>query len=481
MRRGLGFANVQRMSEDVVSVSGRVVSGDAEGTTISVALRVGDEILEQRGVAGQLDLILDDKGMLTVEFDAATRATKLHEVTREGAWERLAKDPVAKLVSGRAPGPHVRATLIRRVARLGERVLVRGRVVGRSGAVVTRIAAAELTLASKLTPSPIQSKAARSKVDVGDLVARAVGVILLLVTLYAALRWVVLWPEQLEHRGITYTRLAVGVACSLHAGIWLALVIRRRGGGVMRMLPRFVAADGEVISAEMLGVALGTGVVASAMFGAIGGLVMLDEIAKTGNVMTAGNKGPLVDGAVVPTVGALLMATLGWFAMWGLEGREARLAALFRDRGSSWTARAGHLRAGSLSLYMRISGTNRSASRHWSAEISGPLELELDGRRVTLAPKGLVWGIDPVTSVESSQGRVNEWSMGPDSTVAVAGRLRDSDSTMLQATGPESLVLVASADPDVLAGLRRGLWKRRLVLAVPLLGVLATAALLLSH
>ncbi len=97
--------------------------------TVHVALLVRDDRLQSSGAAGEIDLVLDDGRTVRVAFDGRTHARGLRETRTRGRWERLSQEPDARLVSDRAPGPHVAASLVRTVLEPGARIEVRGAVV----------------------------------------------------------------------------------------------------------------------------------------------------------------------------------------------------------------------------------------------------------------------------------------------------------------------------------------------------------------
>lgn len=464
---------------DEVTLTGRIANAGA--VTVQVALRVRDDLLATSGVPGAVELTLDDGTTVRVEIDARTRAPALPETRSAGAWERLAEDPDAALVSSRAPGPHVRATLVRRVARPGARLVVRGKVLeseapGKSSASYRAPARGKerprRVLASEIAPEPTAVAPTREPRPFPlEAFVRALAALLLVTAVTGFVRWVFLWPDALARPSVLPMRLGAGATCSLHAAVWLSILLQRRGSGA-RLLPRFVDDSGSALRSPF---AEGAQVFATIMatFMLIGSAVALEKIAALGNLLLRGPKGGrLVDGAWMPAGAQLVTAAVGWLALVDRERREARLAGLFRARSTGWSVRAGRMLSGKLELVMSVYGTGRTSTRSWTGSFEGPIEIESDGETLSVSPGGLVWGMDTVDP-DDSKPRSTRWTMGPGAYAAVAGRL--DDQRTLRATGPESLLFLATPEQDVLGSLRRGLWTRRVVVALVPAGTLVAA------
>lgn len=439
-----------------------------------VELRVGDERLQSAAMAGEVDLVLDDGRAVRVAFDDRTRASGLRETRTRGRWERLSQEPEARLVSDRAPGPHVAASLVRTVLEPGARIQVRGAVeewAAPAGEATgyrdpedartpARIVAAEITDTARVEAA-VPGERARFALRAAHF-GRALVVLLLVVTLGAYLRWTMLWPRELSHPALPFLRASAACACSLHLAVWLSLLLRRRGS-YARFLPRFVRA-GKPLSSEGKDGTLLFGIAIATLLG-LGTYLVLERILATGDVLVAGKRGrPILEGVWIPGMFQGLGIVVGAVAAWLRERQEAKLAAMFRPAGTDWIVRTGRLAAGELTLSSITYGSGKSSSTHWKASAS-TLQVRSGTDLFTVDPAGLVWGIDTVDRADV--GRTTTWTMGPGASIALAGRI--ANTSTLRASGPESLLLVAVPEgEDPIASLQRGLEVRRAVLGAAL-------------
>jgi hypothetical protein len=461
------------VSGEVITREGRVVSGNHPGVAVEVTLRVGDQTLGHRGLAAELELILDDGSPVTVVTEARTRTKDLRERSETGPWRKLSGLAHAELVRDHAPGPHVRASLVERFVEPGTRVIVRGPVVAGTGTAPQKIRAVELSRSTAHEQVAARERK-RTRADVRDWIGRGIGGLLVLASLAWAIRWVALWPAELVHPGVDKLRLAVGVASSTSAGLWLSLLLRRRGARI-RMLPRFVGGDGQPIGhGGMFELPLVISMLMTLFWGVLGAGVALNTIAEAGDVWARNAKGhaPAADGFVFNAT--VLFAAVAAVTLLAWEWGGARLAKLLRPLGPDWQLAQGRLTGGSLVFSSQTHGSGRATSTHWSANLEGPLTVEAPEGRWTIDPEGLVWAVDLGPEPEHPGNRSTIWRTKPGAAVVVAGRL---SGPRLRASGPESLILVASElDDDLVGSIRRGLWTRRLIVALPVIGALVSAA-----
>jgi hypothetical protein len=441
-----------------VTVEGRVVRGSSAGPVVAVTLRVEDQQVARATIPGELELVGDDGRALTIEITDATHTSDLDQRKRSGTWAKLSQDPHAARFGERAPGPHVRATLIHEPLEPGARVRVTGSIVQGSAAAPIRVRATTVAGVARAA----EAKADGGSRSVPPVLRRAWAVLPMLLLGLAYWTYVLRWPEQLAHPNIDHMRRAIGVACTLHFGVWTAVLLGRPGAA-FRQLPAFVDRTGEPLAG--LGthdLIIGLSAFLILAVGLVPSLAHLAEIAATGDVLVKNHKGVArVSSGSVHVVFAGLVALVGYFGLVRSEWTEARLARLFRAHGSDWQLGGGRLRAGKLTVQ---GGTAKS---------SDELEIEIENSdRVQVMTKGLVWGlvdVEPQPDPSASKGEANAKAKclvaGPGAHVVLAGRLHDGPE--LRATGAESLLLLAGPRPDLLAAVERGLWTRRLVLAIP--------------
>jgi hypothetical protein len=465
------------MSEQATFV-GRVVGLGGAERVVHVALQVGGEVLGDATIGGELGLELGDGHVVRITLDASTRVTELPETRVSAAWATLSQEPDAARVSSHAPGPHVRATLVRRVLRAGARVAVRGivteqrapqaqgapgyREAGRGPSRPTHVRALEVARPPHEGPG------------LGRLIRIGLAGLAIAGALFVLAEHVLVWPPHLRSPILVPVRIAVGAACAMHLAFWLAVLFGGRGG-TLRMLPRFTDAAGRSTDGNFTLIVVGAGL----FFGTVVAAVhvwALGRVAETGVFVVQGNRGPVIDGGWLPAVLACGAAAVVWLGLLGLDWRSSKLARLFASAGGAWTVRTGRLRSGTLSIAAQVTGSGRGAMTWWSAWVDGPLSIESGDATFGVEEERLVFGMDLVSSRHAD--RTTTWTIGPGASVAIAGVL--GDDTELAARGPESLLLVASVEPDVLATLRRGRAMRTLVLAtlptVVAVSVLAIAA-----
>jgi hypothetical protein len=446
------------MTSALVTVEGRVVRGSSAGPTVAVRLQVADEQVARAPIPGELELVGDDGRPLTIEISDQTTTAGLDERTQAGPWAKLSQAPDAARLAHRAPGPHVRATLIREQLEPGARVRIRGHVVEGSPAAPSRVRATSITRA-KAKPSTDEPTDGRRPLPAKLVVRHGLVAAVLLVFAFAYWRSVIAWPDALAHPGVEHLRREVGLSCALMFAV-LPMMLTARPGALVRQFPVFVDREGQgtAFKATML---FATAVVAAASMGLITSYLVLDDILTSQNVLAKGTKGwAYVDGAWTSLVLAGLLLALGYATLFAGERSNARLAALFRPL-PSWQVLSGRLREGKLDLAAEVFGF----SLMWTGTASETLVVETERGPVRVATRGLVWAVD--TSAPAP-GPGTRYPTEPGAHVLIAGRLGEPGQELeLRASGPESLLLVASSQPDLLAALHRGLWMRRLTLAIP--------------
>ncbi len=459
--------------DDEVTIEGAIALDGVEELAVQVALVVGAEtVASARIPEGEFTLALDDGRRVKVERDEQTRVEGLPTTRIRGRWEELEKHAEAHRVGGRAPGPHVRAELQRRVLRPGARVSVRGAVLAREVAGTAAgyrapggSVAVTHVLAREIAPAPKVSSA-RGKVTLP--IAQIGGVALFVIGLALFTRWVVAWPASLAHPDVAALRAAAGTTMSFYASLGVFLLLDRSRHS-MRLLPQFVRADGEdhtPLESHM--VALFAGLAFSILMGlGVGGI--LETVLAAESLEVRGSKGPLVRGSSIPATFARLGIIAAWVGLWLRERREAKLASLFRDRGSGWKVRSGRIETGSLVLRRLFWGGARSTTTALRGHVEAPLTIRSREGSLRVEPDGLLLGIDPAIPFQRD-GRNMRWETGPGTAVAIAGRL--DGKRHVRASGPESLLVFATSADDPTQTLRRLLRQRLVVLAIGPVGAI---------
>ena len=182
-----------------------------------------------------------------------------------------------------------------------------------------------------------------------------------------------------------------------------------------------------------------------------------------------GPKGPLVPGSIVPATFMHLAIVAAWVGLWLRERREARLADLFRDRGSGWKVRSGRIESGSLVLLASTSGHGRSTTTFLRGQVEAPLTIRSGEDSLRVEPDKLVFGLDTTIPAKHKPREVR-WETAPGAPAAVAGRF--DGKSYLRASGPESLLVVSTSDEDPENALRRRLRHRLIVLAIGPVGAI---------
>ncbi|HVJ94650.1 MAG TPA: hypothetical protein VM580_32915, partial [Labilithrix sp.] len=431
--------------DDDVALEGTIALEGVEELTVHVALVVGSGTLEEARIPeGELTLLLDDGGKVKVERDARTRVEALPTKSIRGRWEVLETHAEARRFASRAPGPHVRAELRRRVLRPGVRVTVRGAVLARGrveaggDAAGYREPGASVTVTHVLAREIAPVAKVRSDRRAFALpFARIIGGVALVVAGLLFTRWVVTWPASLAHPSLAALRAATGTVTSFYASLGVLLLLPRLGG-FARLLPRFVREDGEDhLDAQAGSAMLLVGVLLSLMMG-IGGASILERVWETGDLKVRGPKGPLVPGSIVPATFMHLAIVAAWVGLWLRERREARLADLFRDRGSGWKVRSGRIESGSLVLLASTSGHGRSTTTFLRGQVEAPLTIRSGEDSLRVEPDKLVFGLDTTIPAKHKPREVR-WETAPGAPAAVAGRF--DGKSYLRASGPESLLV----------------------------------------
>lgn len=424
-----------------------------------------------------------------VEIRTSEDTELVPEEKQSGTWGSLASSPLARAVRDRAPGDHVKVSLRGVVVASGDRVTVRGEVVDRErsdayrGGPTGRVTVLQATLigcgddgaeviaerdreAAKRASEAVERPAApRPKkepspplaldtaVVLGVAGVALVGVMGSMVAVDAGPRWV--RPLALT-LGIAALTLAI---FTWRRRRWLPVFResrKSRGQG----LPWAVSGFAFTYEATL---AIGLGLTLFQLLGA--GLA-------SGAVLMA----------LVPCVGTLVAAI--WLAVVDRgSARVLRLLLTSRRAGArdgSWGLYEGTLREGSLSATRRFvsrsstrtesykdsSGNmqTREVTRSWyewnessGGTSAGALELA-NGVRVSLDLRGATWAS---TSREVTLG--DEPSYREDAKsghrVLVLGRItQEGDALAIRATGPESLVLLATGEHDAPRAAALRLW-----------------------
>ena len=467
-----------------MTLAGRVAGADP--TTVHVSLVTADKVIRESGLTGAFDLVLEDGERVRVDITPHTRVDgdEIEEARTTGRWDRLAEHPDARWVESHAPGPHVRATLVRSVLRPGARVVVRGAVVERAASVQPSYREAAFGAPEHVTAAAITAGAVRAastspgpKPEArGDSrLLRCFGAFLAVAAIYVFVRRVLFWPPELVDPRVLPVRASLGAACAIHIALGCLLVCQRPGG-VARLLPRFVRADNTLFGSTFFAGFIIFGAVGALAFGVAQELA-LGEIERTRDLAVRGSKGgQLLDGSWIPATFQWLVVACAILGLYLRERSEAKLATLFGHRGAGWTVRRGELREGTLKIHRFVDGSGRSATHHWTASIQEPLTVTSGDDTIAVNPEGLAWGIDTVAPTASPEARATTWAVGTGAAVAIAGRF--GDATTLRAHGPESLVLVAStATADVVASLARGLRLRSALLGIAIAGAILAAVI----
>jgi hypothetical protein len=440
------------------SVRGRVLGREGD-QVLRVELRVGERSLGVRTLVETVELIADDGSPVTVELGEDTTLTGVREELVEGAWERLAKQqPEAERFASVAPGPHVRASLVRWVLEPGAMLEVRGR--SRAHGPGRRLAASEL--AQVAAGQTCASGPARPPVDVRRVLAAVVGI--------AAAAWylrlTLLWPAELTSPTILWFRQAAAIGCATVIALTLAMASRRvTGGARLWLLPRFVTTDDKhgTCAFDGSGPIIFAGL--PAVLGGIWPGVVLEVRLLLANLVE-------FDSPWSATLLCGLGMTVGIYTLWKHERLADRQARRFCP-GQGWSLIRARVDAGALRLRVERRSYFRGHADYFLGEIDGPLRLDHGGAPILVEPKQLVWALDLGAPDQRDDDGTLRWSAGSGATALLAGRF-EPGAASVAATGPESLLLFVSRDPDPAAALRRALWTRWIVLASgPLLGLLA--------
>lgn len=475
------------MKPDPQRLRGRVIASDGEHPSIALAdvrVEVSGRPPYARRVRAWLTLQLDSGSSVRVSTTDA--ALEVEAATARGPWERLASTEVGALASDLGAGPHVDATLIGRVVRVGDRVEVEGTPMPdeSSGYRSARSLCATRVAAETRGSTPRASR------------RRELGSVLFSVGALLCLAWGIgvgvtglLWartPVEVAMRGAAVTAMAV-----------LALELLRRGRGYLHMLPGparrswlpQLRAHGGA-AREVVTDAGERSALVAALLALNGPLAGMCFLAPDERLREWGAEAGVV--LFLPSLlSFVLLAVVAHPS--AHDRRDARLAsAMLRAIAGSgpWAAVTGSLGAGAairrrIDGWVSTSGTRYTVVRTVLAEeVEAPASIAVttEGGAVNVQLSEAVFAstrCERLASGELRQRREDddraftvEWRAEPGMRVLATGTPRGDQ---IVARGPESVAVLATDGADPKGVLRRGLMAIAAPRVVLVAGLVLTA------